>query len=293
MNNDVCEIRGKVINKVVKTPIPFVRVSVKGTKFETTCNEIGEYVISQIPPGKYTVCASIHDYISDEIGDISISSGETQVVNFFLAPVGYFDLKQWTPYYTKIAMIIALAGFIIPCMVIPYREPKPYQRKTDIVVQSIELPHQLKQLEEPPPPPKPEMLPVPAESDAEVERSTIDPTTFTGFEKELPPPTTNEGDDIIWEYQVVEEPPELLRKYCLPPEYPELARKAGIHGQVILECIVDTMGLVIDVKVSSSLHEVMDEAAIKAVRKWRFKPARQRNKPVKVRVTVPVRFTLE
>lgn len=199
-----------------------------------------------------------------------------------------YDLKEWTPYYTKISVVIALIGLIIASLVIPSREVKPYTRKVEVGVRAIELPPQLKQLEEPPPPPKPEM-PVAAESEEEVEASTIDRTDFSGFEKK---PPTLEANDAIIDFWAVEEKPELLQKYYVTPEYPEIARKAGIEGQVVLELVIDTMGFVIDIKVLKSLHELLDESAVRAASKWRFKPARQRDKAVKVRVVQPVRFHL-
>jgi len=77
------------------------------------------------------------------------------------------------------------------------------------------------------------------------------------------------------------------------PSYPERARRLGIEGQVVLRFIVDQSGRVErDIQVVTSLP-MLDQAAIYAVRQWRFSPGRDRNgNPVRVLVSVPLQFTL-
>jgi protein TonB len=77
------------------------------------------------------------------------------------------------------------------------------------------------------------------------------------------------------------------------PEYPRRARLAGIEGEVVLEVVVDRYGRVAsDVKVVTAVPE-LERAAIDAVRKWRFRPARDRaGTAVAVVMEVPVRFVL-
>jgi protein TonB len=77
------------------------------------------------------------------------------------------------------------------------------------------------------------------------------------------------------------------------PEYPRRARLAGIEGEVVLEVIVDRYGRVTgDVKVVSAVPE-LERAAVTAVQRWRFKPARDRQgTAVAVLMEVPVRFVL-
>jgi len=87
----------------------------------------------------------------------------------------------------------------------------------------------------------------------------------------------------------VEELPEVITK--IPPEYPDLARSAGVDGVVQLQALVGKDGKVKDVKVMKGV-EMLNDAAVKAVRQWIFKPALSNNKPVAVWVAVPVRFSL-
>jgi len=87
------------------------------------------------------------------------------------------------------------------------------------------------------------------------------------------------------------QPPVLLNSVI--PAYPEGARSRGIEGQVVLRFVVDQSGGVEpDVQVVTSLP-MLDQAAIDAVRRWRFSPARDRDgNPVRVQVNVPLQFTL-
>lgn len=78
-----------------------------------------------------------------------------------------------------------------------------------------------------------------------------------------------------------------------PPEYPEEARLQGWHGRVVLAVTVAPDGAVTDLRVqSSSGHALLDEAAMRAVRRWRFEPGRRGGVPVTAAAVVPVRFRL-
>jgi len=78
------------------------------------------------------------------------------------------------------------------------------------------------------------------------------------------------------------------------PSYPERARRLGIEGRVVLRFIVDQLGRVDwKIQVVTSIP-MLDQAAIDAVRQWRFSPGRDRNgNPVRVLVSVPLQFTLQ
>jgi protein TonB len=91
------------------------------------------------------------------------------------------------------------------------------------------------------------------------------------------------------EYVYVEELPEAVTK--VQPVYPELARDAGVDGTVMVQALVGKDGKVKDAKVVKSI-QMLDQAAIDAVKGWVFKPALSNNKPVAVWVAVPIRFSL-
>jgi protein TonB len=78
------------------------------------------------------------------------------------------------------------------------------------------------------------------------------------------------------------------------PRYPAAARKAGWEGIVLARVLVDTRGKAAVVSVrKSSGYSLLDEAVIKAVKKWRFSPATQAGKPIAGFHDVKVRFRLD
>ena len=76
------------------------------------------------------------------------------------------------------------------------------------------------------------------------------------------------------------------------PQYTPEAMRARVQGIVALECVVQPDGTIGDVDVTKSLDAGLDEEAIKAVRQWRFEPGKKDGKPVPVRVTLEMTFTL-
>jgi len=81
--------------------------------------------------------------------------------------------------------------------------------------------------------------------------------------------------------------------YIPPPQYPELARQRGWQGTVLLVVKIDASGRVTNVEVEqSSGYQLLDAAAVGAVRRWRYKPAVGRNGPVATEELQPVTFRL-
>jgi protein TonB len=77
------------------------------------------------------------------------------------------------------------------------------------------------------------------------------------------------------------------------PTYPGVARRRGYQGRVLLAVRVLPDGTVGGVKVArSSGYKVLDEAALRAVRKWRFVPGRRGDQPIEMAVQVPLTFRL-
>jgi protein TonB len=76
------------------------------------------------------------------------------------------------------------------------------------------------------------------------------------------------------------------------PSYPESARRAGVEGTVELEVSIDASGRVVEVEVLRGLPMGLSDAAVDAVRRWTWKPARSPQGPVASRRTVRIRFTL-
>ncbi len=77
------------------------------------------------------------------------------------------------------------------------------------------------------------------------------------------------------------------------PEYPPAVRGKGIRGTVVLDCIVLPDGRVGDVRVATPLEPSLDEAAMRALRLWRFEPGTKDGKRVPVQVAVEMTFSLQ
>jgi TonB family protein len=80
--------------------------------------------------------------------------------------------------------------------------------------------------------------------------------------------------------------------YKVEPEYSEEARKAKYAGTVVLQLIVDATGKAQSIKVTRSLGLGLDENAIQAVNKWKFRPGYRNGQPVAVLATIEVNFRL-
>jgi protein TonB len=76
------------------------------------------------------------------------------------------------------------------------------------------------------------------------------------------------------------------------PVYPAIARTAHVQGIVILEAVLDAGGQVNDVHVLRSIP-LLDQAAIDAVRQWRYTPTLLNGRAIPIVLTVTVSFTLQ
>lgn len=75
------------------------------------------------------------------------------------------------------------------------------------------------------------------------------------------------------------------------PLYPPLARQARIQGNVVLHAIIDKDGKVAQLEVISG-HPLLVQAALDAVKQWRYKPTQLNGDPVEVDTTITVTFTM-
>jgi periplasmic protein TonB len=75
------------------------------------------------------------------------------------------------------------------------------------------------------------------------------------------------------------------------PVYPRIAQASHVEGTVVLEAVIDVNGAVTSVRVLRSIP-LLDQAAVDAVRAWKFTPTLLNGVPVPVALTVTVRFAL-
>jgi TonB family protein len=80
--------------------------------------------------------------------------------------------------------------------------------------------------------------------------------------------------------------------YKVEPEYSEEARSAKYSGTVLLKVIVDVDGLAKNIEVVNSLGMGLDEQAVLAIQRWKFKPGEKDGAPVPVMAKIEVNFRL-
>jgi len=121
--------------------------------------------------------------------------------------------------------------------------------------------------------------------------------TFVAQETKEEEPQIQEQEIFVF----VEEQPEFpggeeaLMNYLISNiHYPEQAKELDIQGTVIIEFVVETDGSVTNVVVKRGIGGGCDEEAVRVVKSMpKWKPGKQRGKPVRVRYTLPVRFQLK
>ena len=194
----------------------------------------------------------------------------------------YPMLLRWAGLFT---VIIILSAFIFT----PVYAPNPYKLKEE-VFEIIEVPDEI---EIPPPPQEIEMPKVRVEieiSDEASDEDTIEDTSFDDIESMPPPPSSTSGGGPQ-KFFAFDDPPKLT--FQAPVRYPEIAREAEMEGVVQVLGYVDERGKVFDaVVVSATVPRILQDEALRAARKCRFKPGKQRNVPVKTQIMIPFNFRI-
>lgn len=130
-----------------------------------------------------------------------------------------------------------------------------------------------------------QVLTAESQTQAKVSVEKEEPKPLPKIEKPMPAPVEPQAGAVRKEAEAYLDNPA--------PVYPERARLRGWEGLVLLSVAVDDHGFTEQVQLqSSSGHQLLDEAAIKAVKKWRFKPAGVGNVTFSSTVRIPVRFRL-
>jgi len=198
---------------------------------------------------------------------------------------------EWESRYYSLAIRIAAAIALILLLGVFLAMPRsmevrPYELRKAVEMVMEALPPELEEIAEPPKVERPQ-VPVVAESEAEVEAETIEETSFSEIVKR--PVDTEIPVVPFWKVEVKPQPVSVPT-----PNYPELARQAGIEGQAVVKALVDVDGSVISAEIlKSSGNQSLDQAALEAAYRAKFTPAKQRDKPVRVPVSIPYRFTLQ
>ena len=198
------------------------------------------------------------------------------------------DHKLMYGVYLRVGMFSSLVIFVMLFLLVPYAEPRPYELKKEIITMVEEISAMMEKFEEPPPVERPKVA---VEAESEVAEEAVETIAITEFQEDIIR-TMPTGPEIeIVPYYKVEVKPKPIK---IPtPKYPELARRAGIEGNTVIKALVDIDGGIIDAKVlKSSGNQMLDQAALAAARRARFTPAKQRDKFVRVWVSIPIKFQL-
>ena len=107
-----------------------------------------------------------------------------------------------------------------------------------------------------------------------------------------PPKEHDSGPTRLTPLRAGDEIKEPKKLKNVSPSYPEDAIRAGLEGVVIIDCVVDVKGKVDSAKVLRGVPPLTD-AALKAVRQWRYTPTLLNGAAVPVIMTVTVNFRRE
>ena len=215
------------------------------------------------------------------------------------------NLRRYYGIYLEIGLILALAAliFLFRAPIRPSEEGFNIELVQQEVVQIEEI-QQTQQEAKPPPPPRPP-VPVEVPDDVVLDEEDLNLDATLDLDAPLaelpppPPPPTEEGDKVEEPepeiFVVVEEMPQLiggLRGLQERIRYPEMARKAGVEGRVIVQFVVNEQGDVENATIIRGIGGGCDEEALRVISSAKFTPGKQRGRPVKVRMSLPILFKL-
>lgn len=208
------------------------------------------------------------------------------------------DLKLHYKKILEISFIISLIFVIVAFSYFTQSERTKLLREP--VQDIINIEDVIKTIHEttPPPPPKP-LVPIEIPEDMDPVDIEINSELETDKEISAPPIFYNKKDETLDDeptiFVVVEELPEPIGgmdAIYSNLEYPKFAIRSGIQGTVHLTAFIDKNGDVFKVEVLKGIGAGCDEAAVEAVKAVKFKPGRQRGKPVNVAMGISIRFVI-
>lgn len=213
------------------------------------------------------------------------------------------DLTRKTNLFFAIGLVVSLLLVIVAFEWKSYDEVSQvdFGLMNDDFEELVDIPI----TEQPPPPPpkiqQPEIIEVPDEEELE-EEIELD------IDMDVQEETVVE--DIVFEeapaeepveqiFEVVEEQPEpeggmeaFYKFVGKELRYPAQANRMGVEGRVFVQFVVDEKGNVSDVKAVKGIGAGCDEEAVRVIKLTKWNPGKQRGRPVKVRMIMPVMFKL-
>ena len=182
------------------------------------------------------------------------------------------------------SLLLTILLSVIVFMTFQQVPEKEIEFKTVEKITTFEIPPEIKQMEKIKAPPRPS-IPIETDSEDVPDDVTIAETVIDTIWK--PPPEIEEPVFFV----AYDDAPILLK--AVKPDYPVMAQKAQIEGDVQLILYISDKGDVVRVDVvSAPMAGVFDQSAIRAAKQFKFKPAYQRDKPVPVKISYIMKFTL-
>ena len=197
-------------------------------------------------------------------------------------------LKLKYPIVIRITGLIGVGLVIMNFLIFPrFQNTLEFEDVDRVIIENIDIP-QTQQIDNTPPPVRPS-IPVPSDDEDIADDLTLDELDFDDFNLDAPPPPPSGPKVIFIPY---DDPPVAITP--IKPIYPEIAQEAGIEGVVIVQAFIDAKGRVKETLILKGVPNTgLDEAAMEAIRKTRFRPAKQRERPVGVWISIPVNFKLK
>jgi protein TonB len=197
-------------------------------------------------------------------------------------------LKLKYPVVIRVTGLIGVSLVILNFLIFPrFLNTKEFENINQVIIENVDIP-QTQQIDNTPPPVRPS-IPVPSDDEDIADDLTLDELDFDDFNLDAPPPPPSGPKVIFIPY---DDPP--VATTPIRPIYPEIAQEAGIEGVVIVQAFIDASGRVKETLILKGVPNTgLNEAAMEAIRKTRFRPARQRERPVGVWISIPVNFKLK
>lgn len=198
-------------------------------------------------------------------------------------------LKKRYEIVVRVTALIGISLVISNFLLFPrFGNDIEFENVEQVIIENIDIP-QTQQIDNTPPPARPS-IPVPSDDEDIAEDLTLDELDFDDFSNLDAPPPPPSGPKVV--FIPYDDPPVAMSP--IRPIYPEIAQEAGIEGVVIVQAFIDEKGRVKETLILKGVPNTgLDEAAMEAIKKTRFKPAKQRERSVGVWISIPVNFRLK
>jgi len=181
----------------------------------------------------------------------------------------------------SIVILLVMLFYIAPRFL---GEVNAQEATEDFIIETIDIPPPEDVVQQKPNRPA---IPEPVDDDTDDEEiEEFEDTDFSKFRDEIE--TRKKGD-----FRAFDEAPEVIKGKEIRLKYPPLAKQAGIEGTVLVEFFINKKGDVTEVEIIKGTGTLLDKAAVDAVKKSKWKAARQRTKKVGVWIEQELTFSLK